>query len=258
MNFYKRYMADYAKMTAQLTLVQHGAYTLLLDEIYSTERPLPADYPSLFRICRAMEKSEQVAVKFVADKHFPIDANGLRGNQRAFEEITDAKPAMEAARLNGAKGGRPKKEPIRLEVNNPVGFENETKTKPNAKPSHISDISTNVDIKKNKQKSISTPLPENFGISERVTAWAIEKGHTRLTEHLEDFTGKAKAKGYTYTNWDEAFMNAIRNDWAGLNKPKSGGFTSQNTHKYAAAGRAIFGDDEQAPVIKHMGEVIDV
>lgn len=90
MNFYKRYMADYAQKTAQLSLAEHGAYTLLLDELYSTEKPLPADYIALFRICRAMDKAEQTAVKSVADKYFPIDANGTRCNPRALLEITEA------------------------------------------------------------------------------------------------------------------------------------------------------------------------
>lgn len=58
------------------------------------------------------------------------------------------------------------------------------------------------------------PIPADFGISERVTRWAAEKGYTRLPERLERFVSVAKAKGYQYIDWDEAFMNAIRDDWA--------------------------------------------
>ena len=42
------------------------------------------------------------------------------------------------------------------------------------------------------------------------------KGYDRLDEHLESFVSKAKAKGYTYADWDEGFMGAVRADWAGL------------------------------------------
>jgi hypothetical protein len=35
---------------------------------------------------------------------------------------------------------------------------------------------------------------------------------------LESFVSKAKAKAYTYADWDQAFMNAIRDDWANLGK----------------------------------------
>lgn len=154
MNYYKRFMADYAKKTARLTLAQHGAYTLLLDEIYITEDGLPADLGELYRVCRAMSKDEQAAVRFVADKFFPIHPDGLRHNPRAMEELTEAAPKMEAARANGAKGGRPRKEPEEFRNDNPVGFQEETKQvsgdEPKTKPSHISD-------KDKEDKSSSSP-----------------------------------------------------------------------------------------------------
>ena len=144
MNFYKRYMADYAKKTARLTLAQHGAYTLLLDELYATERPLPAEYVELFRICRAMSKTEQEAVRQVVEQFFPLGDDGLRHNSRASAEISEAAPAMEAARLNGKKGGRPTKEPPEIKPsgfpeNNPVGFQIETQKEPRTKPPHSSE-----------------------------------------------------------------------------------------------------------------------
>lgn len=140
MNFYKRYMADYAKKTARLTLAQHGAYTLLLDEMYATERPLPAEYVELFRICRAMSKTEQDAVRQVVEQFFPIGGDGLRHNSRATVEISEAAPAMEAARSNGKKGGRPSKEkPSGFPEKNPLGFQIETQKEPRTKPPHSSE-----------------------------------------------------------------------------------------------------------------------
>jgi len=67
-----------------------------------------------------------------------------------------------------------------------------------------------------------TPMPADFGISERVTAWAAEKGYDRLSEHLESFRSKARKQGYAYADWDEAFMEAVREDWAKLRVPKVG------------------------------------
>jgi hypothetical protein len=79
-----------------------------------------------------------------------------------------------------------------------------------------------VNTRARKPRLAKSALPDNFGISERVKAWATEKGHNRLTEHLEAFRAKAMAKGYTYVDWDSAFMEAIRNDWASLgNQQKS-------------------------------------
>lgn len=65
-------------------------------------------------------------------------------------------------------------------------------------------------------KSRKGAMPLDFGISERVKAWAAEKGYERLAEHLEAFKRKAASKGYAYADWDAAFMEAIREDWAKL------------------------------------------
>jgi hypothetical protein len=67
-----------------------------------------------------------------------------------------------------------------------------------------------------KRKQSKTAMPENFEVSDRVKAWAASKGFDRLPEHLESFRGKARAKGYVYVDWDAAFMEAVREDWAGL------------------------------------------
>jgi hypothetical protein len=73
----------------------------------------------------------------------------------------------------------------------------------------------NIRIKKEKKRM--THLPENFEISERVKAWATKKGFTHLEEHLESFKNRALARGYQYVDWDSAFMEAVRSDWAKIN-----------------------------------------
>ncbi|SCX62426.1 YdaU family protein [Nitrosospira sp. Nsp1] len=111
MNYYERYCGDYQRDTAHLSLAEHGAYTMLLDTYFSVEKPLPKELPSLYRVCRAMTRLEQHAVKVVADQFFPVsEMDGLRHNHRADREIAKARPKIEAARINGRKGGRPPKE----------------------------------------------------------------------------------------------------------------------------------------------------
>jgi uncharacterized protein YdaU (DUF1376 family) len=110
-NYYERYCGDYQRDTAHLSLAEHGAYTMLLDTYFSVEKPLPKEFPGLFRVCRAMTRVEQQAVKAVADQFFPVsEIDGLRHNSRADREIAKARPKIEAARINGRKGGRPSKE----------------------------------------------------------------------------------------------------------------------------------------------------
>lgn len=76
---------------------------------------------------------------------------------------------------------------------------------------------------KKSPKATTTPLPAEFAVSDRVADWARDKGHTRLAEHLEYFIGTCRAKGYRYIDWDEAFMNAIRSNWAKLEAPRPTG-----------------------------------
>jgi uncharacterized protein YdaU (DUF1376 family) len=111
MNYYERYCGDYQRDTAHLSLAEHGAYTMLLDTYFSVEKALPSYLPSLYRVCRAMTRLEQQAVKSVAEQFFPVSAvDGFRHNQRADREIAKARPKIEAARNNGRKGGRPPRE----------------------------------------------------------------------------------------------------------------------------------------------------
>lgn len=69
--------------------------------------------------------------------------------------------------------------------------------------------------KTEKAKLPETPLPENFSISDRVLKWATQQGLAGVIElHLEAFVSTCKAKGYSYVDWDEAFMGAVRKNWA--------------------------------------------
>ncbi len=121
MNYYERYCGDYQRDTAHLSLCEHGAFTMMLDTYYATEKPLPADYPALYRICRAMDKAEQLAVRSIADQFFPVAEDGLRHNGRADDMIDKARPKIDAARANGKKGGRPRK-PKEETQQKPSGF----------------------------------------------------------------------------------------------------------------------------------------
>lgn len=75
------------------------------------------------------------------------------------------------------------------------------------------------DVKRSRAPSAKgrkTTIPDDFCVSERVQLWASENGFGHLDKHLDAFRRKAVAKGYTYVSWDDAFMEAIREDWAKL------------------------------------------
>jgi uncharacterized protein YdaU (DUF1376 family) len=107
-NYWERHIGDYARDAGHLSMLEHGAYTLLLDRYYSTEAPIPAD--QAYRVCRARSKDERAAVDAVLAEFFELH-QGDWINGRASRELVKAGARIEAARSNGVKGGRPKTNP---------------------------------------------------------------------------------------------------------------------------------------------------
>ena len=208
MNYYARYCGGYAKKTARLTLMQHGAYTLLLDEYYSTEQPLPDNMDELFRLCRAMSKAEQDAVLFVVERFFPLGEDGLRHNERADEMIEKARPKTEAARANGKKGGRPK--------NNPGGYETETHIetheKPNGKPTgFLFDNPQETQSETTRARS-PTPTPVNLKpLSSPSRGDAASSGFNRFWQTWPS-TERKVAKAKCAERWRKARLEEIADE----------------------------------------------
>jgi hypothetical protein len=65
-----------------------------------------------------------------------------------------------------------------------------------------------------EKKVIKTSIPFDFTVSERVIKWANEKGYRDLNKHLDNFILVAQSNNYKYTDWDAAFMRAIKDNWA--------------------------------------------
>ena len=65
-----------------------------------------------------------------------------------------------------------------------------------------------------EKRLIKTSIPDDFKVSERVIRWANEKGYRDLNKHLDNFILVAQSNNYKYTDWDAAFMRAIKDNWA--------------------------------------------
>ena len=88
MNFFKLYIGDYQRDTAHLSIAEHGAYMLLLQDYAATEKPLPSG-KALHRMLRAQDKTEREAIDSVATQFWLTTDDGLV-NDRADVEITKA------------------------------------------------------------------------------------------------------------------------------------------------------------------------
>jgi uncharacterized protein YdaU (DUF1376 family) len=117
-NYYERHLGDYARDACHLSIMEHGAYTLLLDRYYTTEQGIPQD--QAHRVCRARSRDERAAVDATLAEFFVL-VNGIWTNSRAEREIAKMRSKIEAARVNGRSGGRPKKNPTGTEEK-PTGF----------------------------------------------------------------------------------------------------------------------------------------
>ena len=75
----------------------------------------------------------------------------------------------------------------------------------------------NPNPKEKKAAARKTPLPAGFTASDQVRQWFAGKGYREsLQRHVENFVETARARGYTYVDWDAALRKAITDDWAKL------------------------------------------
>jgi uncharacterized protein YdaU (DUF1376 family) len=87
MHYYKRNIGDYAKKCGRLSMLQHGAYTLLIDSCYDREK-----FPTLEEAIEwtwASTEAEIEAVKFVLSRFFKLGGDGQYVQERIFAELLD-------------------------------------------------------------------------------------------------------------------------------------------------------------------------
>ncbi len=93
MHYYKRNLGDYAKKAGRLSMLEHGAYTLLMDAIYDRET-----FPTLEEALDwawARDDVEVAAVKFVLSKFFELQEDGRYVQNRIQEELDSYKSKAE-------------------------------------------------------------------------------------------------------------------------------------------------------------------
>lgn len=130
MHYYKRNLGDYAKKAGRLSMLQHGAYTLLIDSCYDREQ-----FPTLEDAIEwtwASTTEEIEAVKFVLSKFFTLK-DAVYVQKRIQEEIAEYDLFCARQKEKGSKGGRPKVIQ-QLPEDNPTGLINnpiDSQQKPN-------------------------------------------------------------------------------------------------------------------------------
>lgn len=149
MNFFKLYIGDYQRDTAHLSVTEHGAYLLMLQHYYATEKPLPTG-KALHRMLRAQDRAEREAIDMIAAKFWTLTDDGLV-NTRGAEEIEKAAHQRTVNQEVGKLGGRPK----RTESVSESETESVSETDPNRNPNQTPDT--------RHQTEIHPPTPRKRG-----------------------------------------------------------------------------------------------
>ena len=145
MNFFKLYIGDYQRDTAHLSVTEHGAYLLMLQHYYATEKPLPTG-KALHRMLRAQDKAERDAIDAVASQFWIETRDGLV-NQRADQELTQAGAQAETNRAI-AQAREAKRKAAR------EGHESSTNRATNDQPNH----SQTPDTRKERAEVLPPPI----------------------------------------------------------------------------------------------------
>lgn len=84
--WYAFYPADYQRDTAHLSILEHGAYRLLLDHYYETGGPITTDHRALYRILRCNSRQEKDAIRLIIGSFFVV-AGDRYSHPRADKEL---------------------------------------------------------------------------------------------------------------------------------------------------------------------------
>jgi uncharacterized protein YdaU (DUF1376 family) len=200
MNFYKRYLGDYARDTAHLSLMEHGAYQVLLDTYYATGGKLPQAKDELYRIARAMSAAERKAVGRVADQFFAVNGDGARHNKRADEELNTYGTQAETNRRIAVERELRRKQ-----------HEQSTNRATNGEPKPEARSQKPERAKGAARRSPGTPFPSDFEVTEAMSDWALTQGlpAERVMPESQKFMAHHEAKGSTFSDWVAAWRNWI-------------------------------------------------
>ena len=86
MHYYRKHVKDYIADTSHLTMIEHGAYNILIDTYVLKEKPLSLDKEELYWSIAARTEEEKTAVDLILKHFFEETETGYR-HKRIEAEI---------------------------------------------------------------------------------------------------------------------------------------------------------------------------
>ena len=199
MNYYRRFIGDYQSDTGHLSILEHGAYTLLLDLYYATGRPIPSDLSAACKIIRATNPNEKKAVESILQEFWESTEDGWI-NERASREMGKVteyrKKQSTAAKARGRLATREPPAIPKLATNKPM-------------PNHIQihSISKAIPKPKPKEKKQEAPSALMRSQDEIFCHWNSQNElttHRALSSRLRSALKARLTNGYTVANIKQA------------------------------------------------------
>jgi uncharacterized protein YdaU (DUF1376 family) len=138
MHYYQFNIADYRKDTTHLTPMEHYIYRTLIDWCYLDESGIPKETQSVLRRLRLGSESA-ILLQNVLNDFFVATEKGFI-HKRIAIDIENYHAMQERNKVNGSRGGRPKKQQL-SDKNKPKktqsvssGLQDETDLKGNQEP----------------------------------------------------------------------------------------------------------------------------
>ena len=199
MHYYQFHIGDYRASTAHLSNEEDLAYRRLLDMYYDLETHIPLETQWVARRLRL----DTEVVNSVLHDMFIHTENGW-SHARCDAEIAHYKQMVEKNKLNGIKGGRPKK---------PSGLPVVSQSKPNAKPTNNQEPLTN-NHKPIKNKT-TAPMPDGMDARIWVDWLALRKSKKAAVTDtaLKGIEREASKAGMTL---EQALVICCERGWAGF------------------------------------------
>ena len=208
MNFFKLYIGDYQRDTAHLSVTEHGAYLLMLQHYFATEKPLPTG-KALHRMLRAQDKAEREAIDAVASQFWQQTPEGLV-NGRADAEITKAgaqaetNRAIAQAREERRKAAREQHE---------KSTNRATNDEPNHSHSQTPD-SPSGDKPLQERPRRASRLPADWALPADWRDWAKRErpdlDPARVAERFRDFWVAKAGRDGSKLDWAATWRNWVR------------------------------------------------
>jgi uncharacterized protein YdaU (DUF1376 family) len=180
-----------------LSLLQHGAYTLLLDHLYATETRIP-DRAIAFQICRAVTGEEQSAVSEILEKFFKKTAAGFTNNR--FERELKTRKDW----CKWQKNHRVRK-PDKAMTVRPMSSRSPS---PSPSPSKEREETSK---SKHAPGGAKQSFPTSFELSAQMRSFAIDRGVANPDAEFEAFSDHHKSRGNRFTDWVAAWRTWCRN-----------------------------------------------